>query len=453
VQLIVKPATEPATLTVPAKFWVLVRVRASVFEEPVLKLTSDDAAETVKSPTWTTMAAECVPTEPVPVKLTTYVPATVDDRLQVVPTEPPEGTVTELGLQADTVNPVEGLTVVERATLPVKPFMLETVTDIDPPEAPALKLTGVMAVTTKSPVVLKEAVALVVNVPGEPVAVMVNDSVLAMEAVQVLLDVPVPFAERVIVDVLKDWQTKPVGIVLFVRDIVPTKLKVLVRVMLDVSGNPTGPFGLVALIMKPPICTVEMAAWEAVPGVPLAVIVAAYVPGVVELRVQEAVAVVLAVRLVAVVGQVTDRPELGVTADDSWIVPTKLDVLVRLTEMVPPGAPLLKFTGELREIVKSPTCTVVLAEWDAVPGEALPVMVTEYVPAVVDAREHEAVTVALAVMLVAVDGQVTVRPVAGLGAADRLIVPAKSNVLVNVMLIELVVAPELKSTGPLAEII
>jgi hypothetical protein len=80
-------------------------------------------------------------------------------------------------------------------------------------------------------------------------------------------------------------------------------------------------------------------------------------------------------------------------------------------------------------------------------------MVTEYVPAVVDAREHEAVTVALAVMLVAVDGQVTVRPVAGLGAADKLIVPPKSNVLVNVMLIELVVAPELKSTGPLVEII
>ena len=55
VQLTVNPATEPATLTVPAKFCVLVSVRTSVVEEPVLKLTSDDAAATVKSPTWTVM--------------------------------------------------------------------------------------------------------------------------------------------------------------------------------------------------------------------------------------------------------------------------------------------------------------------------------------------------------------------------------------------------------------
>ena len=58
VQLTVKPATEPATLTVPAKFCVLVRVRASVVEEPVLKLMSDEAAETVKSPTWTVIVTE-----------------------------------------------------------------------------------------------------------------------------------------------------------------------------------------------------------------------------------------------------------------------------------------------------------------------------------------------------------------------------------------------------------
>jgi hypothetical protein len=53
VQLTVKPASEPAALTVPAKFCVLVRLKASVVDAPVFKLRSDEAAETVKSPTWT----------------------------------------------------------------------------------------------------------------------------------------------------------------------------------------------------------------------------------------------------------------------------------------------------------------------------------------------------------------------------------------------------------------
>jgi len=51
VQVTVRPLSVPATLTVPAKFWVLVRVRASVVEAPLLKLTLFDAADTVKSPT------------------------------------------------------------------------------------------------------------------------------------------------------------------------------------------------------------------------------------------------------------------------------------------------------------------------------------------------------------------------------------------------------------------
>jgi hypothetical protein len=56
VQLTLKPVTEPATFTLPAKFCVLVNVRTSVVVvTPVLKLMSDDAAETVKSPTWTVM--------------------------------------------------------------------------------------------------------------------------------------------------------------------------------------------------------------------------------------------------------------------------------------------------------------------------------------------------------------------------------------------------------------
>ncbi len=81
------------------------------------------------------------------------------------------------------------------------------------------------------------------------------------------------------------------------------------------------------------------------------------------------------------------------------------------------------------------------------PGDPAPVIVTEYVPAVVDAKVHDAVTVALAVIEVAVVGQVTVRPVAGLTTEVRLIVPAKLKVLVRVTVIDEPVAPLLKFTG------
>jgi hypothetical protein len=73
VQLTVRPVTEPATLTPPVKSSVLVRVRTSVVVvTPVLKLTSDEAAETLKSPTWTRILAEWLgaPLELVPVTVT-----------------------------------------------------------------------------------------------------------------------------------------------------------------------------------------------------------------------------------------------------------------------------------------------------------------------------------------------------------------------------------------------
>ena len=60
VQLTVRPDRVPATLTVLAKFCVLVSVNTSVVEDPVLKLTSEDAAATVKSPTCTMIVTECV---------------------------------------------------------------------------------------------------------------------------------------------------------------------------------------------------------------------------------------------------------------------------------------------------------------------------------------------------------------------------------------------------------
>jgi len=80
------------------------------------------------------------------------------------------------------------------------------------------------------------------------------------------------------------------------------------------------------------------------------------------------------------------------------------------------------------------------------------VMVTPYVPAVVELRVHEAATVAFAVILTGA-GQVTVKPVAGLVTAVRLIVPAKLNVLVRETEIAEPVAPELKLTGVVVDIV
>jgi len=74
------------------------------------------------------------------------------------------------------------------------------------------------------------------------------------------------------------------------------------------------------------------------------------------------------------------------------------------------------------------------------------VIVTPYVPAVVELKVQEAATVAFAVMLTGA-GQVTVNPVAGLVTGARVTVPAKLNVLVRETDIAEPVAPELKLTG------
>jgi hypothetical protein len=80
------------------------------------------------------------------------------------------------------------------------------------------------------------------------------------------------------------------------------------------------------------------------------------------------------------------------------------------------------------------------------------VIVTVYVPAVVDERAQEAATVAFAVMLTGA-GQVTVKPVTGLVTGVRVTVPAKLNVLVRLTEMAAPVAPELKFTGVLVEMV
>jgi len=74
------------------------------------------------------------------------------------------------------------------------------------------------------------------------------------------------------------------------------------------------------------------------------------------------------------------------------------------------------------------------------------VIVTPYVPAVVELKVQEAATVAFAVILTGA-GHVTVNPVAGLVTGVRVTVPAKLNVLVKETEMADPVAPELKFTG------
>ncbi len=64
--------------------------------------------------------------------------------------------------------------------------------------------------------------------------------------------------------------------------------------------------------------------------------------------------VALAVRLTGA-GQVTVRPVAGLTTGVRVMDPTKLNVLVRVTDMEAPVAPVLKFTGVVAVRVNPPT--------------------------------------------------------------------------------------------------
>src|SRR5437667_2092018 len=77
------------------------------------------------------------------------------------------------------------------------------------------------------------------------------------------LAVPVPFVAReTAAERLNDWHVRPAGTV-SPRATVPTKLNVLVRVIVELIDEPTAPLGDVALIVKSPTWTVEAAEREA----------------------------------------------------------------------------------------------------------------------------------------------------------------------------------------------
>ncbi len=156
---------------------------------------------------------------------------------------------------------------------------------------------------------------------------------------------------------------------------------------------------------------------------------------------------VLAAKVTAVEGQVAVRPAVRLNPKLRPTEPAKSKVLVSKTGMEEPKAPEFKLTGPMAEIVKSPTWTTAAAEWDAAPRAPAAVVVTEYVPAIVEFKAHEDDIVTFAVILMAVAGQLTVNPVSGLMTEPRLTVPAKLKVLVRITGSVAPVAPELKFTG------
>src|SRR3989442_13131938 len=86
--------------------------------------------------------------------------------------------------------------------------------------------------------------------------------VFAVGEVHERLAVPVPFAEReTVADGLNGWHVRPAGTV-SPSATEPTKLNVLVRVIVEVRDAPALPLGEVALIVKSPTWTVAGGEWR-----------------------------------------------------------------------------------------------------------------------------------------------------------------------------------------------
>ena len=88
---------------------------------------------------------------------------------------------------------------------------------------------------------------------------MVTEKVPAVGDVHDRLEVPVPFAVRDTGVTVNALQVKPAGRGVSERATEPTKLNVLVRVIVDEIDEPVAPLGDVALIVKSPTWTVELA--------------------------------------------------------------------------------------------------------------------------------------------------------------------------------------------------
>jgi hypothetical protein len=126
-----------------------------------------------------------------------------------------------------------------------------------------------------------------------------------------------------------------------------------------------------------------------------------------------------------------------------------LRLLVRETVMDDPEVPVLMLP-ELAEIVKSPTWTMALVDCDKVPGEPVAIIVTLYVPGVVELRAQTGEGFALGESVTVAIGHVTVRPAEEVPI--KVTLPEKLLVLVS-RIVSSPRAPELKSPGLFADIL
>ena len=156
--------------------------------------------------------------------------------------------------------PVEGETTVARLTAPVKPPEGVMVI-VELPVAPVLKSAGDEAVIAKSVPTVKvnTAGAECDAVPGEPAPAIVTGNMPAEVELQDNDDVPVPFAASDTGVTVNALQVKPAGRGVSERATEPTKLNVLVRVIVELIDEPAAPLGDVALIVKSPTWTVDTA--------------------------------------------------------------------------------------------------------------------------------------------------------------------------------------------------
>ncbi len=112
-------------------------------------------------------------------------------------------------------------------------------------------------------------------------------------------------------------------------------------------------------MVKLPTLTAMLAALAAVPGEPRPVVVTPYVPIDVELRLHDAIVDAFGERETWP-GQVTVRPETGLTADDKATMPEKLLTLVIVTGTE--DVPTLKLEEDGAVTRGTPTCTVMMFE-------------------------------------------------------------------------------------------
>ena len=138
-------------VTLPAKLLMLASEIETEEELPELKVTGP-VIVMVKSPTFTVDEAECnaVPGDPRPEIVTTNVPRAPELRLHLALAVPLIVRLTRAVGQA-TLNPDDGLTVDVTLMPPAKLFVLDSKTEMKPPVAPELKLTGLDTITVKSP--------------------------------------------------------------------------------------------------------------------------------------------------------------------------------------------------------------------------------------------------------------------------------------------------------------